>query len=82
MHKVEQAFFEATEISVSCRDRIAILIKNAKPNNTVLINNVVEFTWSIGSQNNPKPLVYSVNVKFLTNSQLTYLQSVVLKPAS
>lgn len=78
MISIEQTFYEATEVEVSSRWRIANLVKNAKHSNTVVKSNSVEFSCFIDSRNTMK-CVYSVPVLFLSNSQLTYLQSIISK---
>jgi hypothetical protein len=78
MTSVEKAYFDATAIEVSSRWRIANLIKNAKIQNTVITTRSVTFSCFIDTKNTIK-LVYTVPVRFLTNSQLTYLQALVAR---
>lgn len=78
MVSIEQSFYEATKLEISSRWRIKNLVKNARSTNTFFKKDVVEFTWFMDSKNTVK-LTYTVPVRFLTNSQLTYLQSLVIK---
>lgn len=74
--QVEKDFFEATKVSVSSRWRIVNLVKNAKVTNTYRRGDSIEFEWMLNPNEN-KMLVYKVNLKFFTDSQLSYINSLL-----